>query len=159
MGWAEDGTSPPGPLSHRPPTGRERGKKGRGSCGTSGGGGDGGFEGLGFGEALLPGLPAGAVEGLGNFEVEGLADAVWRVLHQGAEHGLGAGEEAELALVVWAEVSRAEVEDACAFDLAGVDGGFAAAQAEVDEVQRDCSSLRPSQVCMASAQIVAREQA
>jgi len=125
-GWAEDGQG-------RARTKTDEHQREGGSCGASGGGGDGGFEGLGFGQALFPGLAAVAVEVLGDFEVEGLADAVWGVLDQGAEHGLGSREEAELALVVRAEVFRAEVEDVRAFDLAGVGGGFAAVQAEVDE--------------------------
>ena len=74
------------------------------------------------------------VEGLCDFDVEGLAGAVGWVLHQGAGHGLGIGKEGELALVVRAQIFSAEVEDTCSLDLAGVGDGFAAAEAEVDEV-------------------------
>jgi hypothetical protein len=132
----KDVKDPKDPKDLKDDKDRKDGREGvEGSCGASGGGGgDGGFEGLGFGETLFPGLAPAFVEVLGDFEVEGLADAVWGVLHEGAEHGLGSREETELALVVRAEVFRAEVEDARAVDRAGVGGGFAASQAEVDEV-------------------------
>src|SRR5262249_35630747 len=117
------------------------GRGGSRGGGSRGSGVDGGLEGFGFGEALLPGGSAAAVEVFGDFEVEGLADAVRRGVDQGTQHGLGVGGEAELALVVGAEVFAAEVEDSGAVDHAGVDDGFAAAEGEAVEVHEAASGL------------------